>query len=242
MSRLIAAATVMACAGIAAADTIDLTFQGQGRGTNIGVVVNGNASGTFAGQIRQDLSNGTGIGTQFDGRSAITFCADLEQQVNQGTTTYDIVNLATIPNPSAIIPGGMGAVRAAAIESIYSYTREVLGLNIASSTLANTFAAAFQIAIWEIVYDYDGTLASLDVTSGLFEATTVSGNALPNSIANAVQDLFTNGVTYNTAATNLLGLYSDAKQDQIIEIIIPTPTAAAMGLLGLAGLAARRRR
>ncbi|TVQ62059.1 MAG: hypothetical protein EA378_06235 [Phycisphaerales bacterium] len=244
MNRLIAAVALSACAGLAAADTIDLSYQGTQRGGNFNVTVDGNTSGTFAGQIRQNLSNGTGIGTQFNGLSAITYCADLEQQVftNSAPITYNIVDLATIPEPSSVVPGGMGPTRAAAIESIYSYSRNVLGFDLSSASLANSFAGAFQLVIWEIVYDYDGTLASLDITSGDFSATQTNGNPLTAAVQGWVDDLINNGVTYNVNANNLLGLYSDTYQDQIITIVIPTPTAAALGLLGLAGVATRRRR
>ncbi len=242
MSRLIAAAAMMACAGIAAADTIDLTFVDNGQGRNVRVNVNGNSSLTFAGQIIQDADNGTGLGAQYNGRRVVTYCADLEQQVNPGTSTFDIVDLSTIPSPSAIHPAGMGAIRAAAIESLYDYARFGLGFDIASSTLNNDFAAAFQLVIWEIVYDYDGTAGSVDITSGIFSATTPGGAPLTAGVNNFVNDLLANGLTFNPAATNLYGLYNANKQDQIIVVIIPTPTAAGLGLLGLAGLAARRRR
>src|SRR5205085_9440280 len=70
-----------------------------------------------------------------------TFCIDIGQDIYSGTTTtFDVRNLANAPTPGS----QMGQYRANLI-------RELWYQNYVKIGSSNSNAAAFQIAIWEII-------------------------------------------------------------------------------------------
>ncbi|TVQ62058.1 MAG: hypothetical protein EA378_06230 [Phycisphaerales bacterium] len=247
MNRLtVTMLAVAAASGVAAADTIDLAYLGTGQGRNVRVTLDGNSQNVHAGQLRHGATNGVGNGVELAGQALVTYCADINQLVSSSSTTYELVSVSLLPSPSSeTTPTGMGSIRAAAIQSVYAYANDVLGGQHSDLGTSDAFATAFQLVIWELVYDYDGTAGSIDLTSGAFHASRTNGSSLWGDVLTHANDLFLNGVGYNLNAMSVVGLRSGTRQDQLVEMnvpIIPTPTAAALGLVGLGGLAARRRR
>jgi hypothetical protein len=102
-------------------------------------------------------------------------------------------------------------------------------------------AAAFQLAIWRLEYDWTGskTISQMtDFTTGNFRAN--GANSDGSSAVTAAQSLITkvlNG-TFTTMETNLIALTSDQYQDQLTVqdqvSIASTPEPASLGL-GLIG-------
>ena len=152
--------------GVAAADTVDVKFLGTGNGTANWVSVKGNARYVFAGQLEHRFSNGVGQGEQIDG-DFITFCTDLTQFVSGLTRTFTVENLEDLPQSPGVLP--MGADAAQAVFDIY----KAAGGAQLDPGADKALASAFQLAIWEIVYDYDAQagVASLDVGDGDFRVT-----------------------------------------------------------------------
>ncbi len=106
-----------------------------------------------------------------------------------------------------------------------------------SASASDDLAAAFQLMVWEIVYDFDGTSASLSTTGGNLKFRQTNGNALTTGVQNAFNNLRTS-VLANADTPWLFGFASGSSQDQLV--FVPTP--GSLALMGAAGLLAARRR
>jgi hypothetical protein len=225
----------MLLAGIATsaqADAVDLQLVDYGAGRNIRVRHEGLSWDTFAGQLVHQMSNGTG---QFAGMNGTctTFCTDLLQSVSNFGSTYTAAEVGAAPNG---LP--MGAAKAAAINNLYSFAAG-RQFESGSTAGARNFAGAFQIAIWEVVADYDGSLASLDHTLGDFRATKVNGSSLNGGMQKMLGDLF-ESIGRESSHSDLMALTSEGAQDQLV--VMPVPAAVLLGGLGLGGVVAFGRR
>lgn len=224
----------LAIAGAASAGTVNLDFQGTGlkqsvriNDTSLGIT-NKNVS---AGQLKYKvLAGGTHPGFSV-GATIFTFCTDISQGAADGYLT--IVGLHQAPSPGA----SMGHDRANLIKVLYA-------TKYADSKTSNLKAAAFQLAVWEIVNEAaidftQGTrgLAGIDTSNGDFWA---SNNSSARTQANTYLDdaflAFKDGIT----GFNLVAGVSPTIQDQIF--VIPLPTGAGLAVAGLMAIGARRKR
>jgi hypothetical protein len=177
-------------------------------------------------------NNNTSIANSFS-----TFCIELTQNVYiGGTYTYSLNALENAPTPGSPQtgqPNGMGSLKANAIRTLWG--------SAYSSNMSQINAAAFQLAIWRLEYDWTGskTISQMtDFTTGNFRAN--GANSDGSSAVTAAQSLITkvlNG-TFTTMETNLIALTSDQYQDQLTVqdqvSIASTPEPASLGL-GLIG-------
>lgn len=239
----IGVAALSSCYGtMACADTVDLRYLGRGDGWGQRLLVGGSEmNNVFAGELMHAFSNGTGAGAQFNGRTLATFCTDLFQHASSAGATYDLVDPAVLPDPGT----PMGSERADAIGRLFAYRSSMMDAGFETSTASRNFQSAFQLAIWEIVYEFDPTNGgslpgTLDLESGNFSATQTSGNRLSRGIRNFFNDITTTGINFNASRT-VVGLRSGENQDQIVESI-PLPNGALAGAAGLGLVATRRRR
>ncbi|MGA2229461.1 MAG: hypothetical protein ABSH22_00915 [Tepidisphaeraceae bacterium] len=169
-----------------------------------------------------------------------TYCIDLIQDVDfGGTYTFNIEPLASAPKAGAYIGGtpsnGMGTAKADDLEALfgvdYSKTQ-------GSSPSAETAKEAFQLAIWNIIYDSD---SSVSTGSGTFYAgSDVASGAI--SVANGFLADALNPNNQQYDATDLIALVGEnGAQDQIaLDPLIPIsaqpPSGAPLPSSGLAGL------
>jgi hypothetical protein len=222
---LLALASGVACAQ---ADVVDLNFLGTGAGGNVSLSLIGLGSmDVFSGQLRHHMANGTGALAGLNG-DYVTFCPDLYQHVDSAVNSYTLTALANMPvvNPPVAT---MGAARAAVLNTLYANYGST-----AETTGDNDFAEAFQLSVWEIVYDWAG--GPLDVSGGNFTATAQGGGSLPSGVT-AWIGAFSSTLGVLANGDYVLGLGNPDHQDQLV-----TPAPGALALIGAAGLCSRRRR
>jgi hypothetical protein len=228
----IIAAFCAVSAGLATADTVDMRFLGTGSGRNVRVTDGERTFNVFAGQLRHSFSNGTGLGAMLQGEM-ITYCTDLSQYVSSTTQSYSVVPVASAPVGIA-----MGIEKARAIASLYDYA---MGVQVTSST-SNDLGAAFQLAVWEVVSDFDYNIgaASLSLSTGNFRATQTNGNAVWSSVNNLLNGLFAHTNNSSFSPSGLRAIASGTYQDQLV--MVPAPGAGILAGLGMALIAKRTRK
>ena len=169
------------------------------------------------------------------GTTVYTWCAQLYQGVTSGYVySFETVALEMAPQtPPA--PGPMGAAKAALLRDAMSRFLAADGRVASTVGSSPASSAAFCALAWEIIHenlatqDVDVARARLSLQSGAFRAA-LSGEAAV--IFNSMVSALGQGGYQSVQAE---GWNSPTAQD-----LVPTPGAFA--LLGLAGLAARRRR
>jgi hypothetical protein len=221
--RTAAALAAASIATVASADTVRLQYTGHGAGQSIRVNIGATQmNSVFAGQLNHTFSLGTGVMAGVSG-SRITFCTDLTEYVSTGGSTYTVAPISTLPQTNGW--PAMGAVREQAVYDLYSAANS---LQYGSS---NDWATAFQVALWEVVYDYSGSSSSLDLLHGNFEARTTGGASLGSSLQTKVAALFA-GLGLGHANPGLYGLTNNGCQDQLVQVV-PLPVASLWGAAGL---------
>lgn len=218
VAGVIGVAGVLAAAGSASAAFVTMTLNDISPKQSISTTRNGGSSWQT---LSAGRFNWTGAQTNPAGLKGdfAAFCIELTQSVSTGTaySSYEAIQLAAAPQPAASPYAPMGTNDARLISDLWVKHRQGL-------TTANDYAA-FQIAIWEIVYD-DGE----NLSAGQFR---MRNN---NTVLNLAQS-WLNGLNKNAPiASYLYALSSANKQD----MLVPAPGAA--GLLGLGVVMAARRR
>ena len=148
------------------------------------------------------------------------FC--IEMQYSDAWQTYKVIELAAAPIPSGPEGQPMGATKA-------DYIRELWSLHIADTT-TNQGAAAFQAAVWEIVYE-DAQAWNLN-TWNPTNLPTNSSVMVANTTVGDLANLWLSQLDgVGPRANNLVALSSQGYQDYVVEI--PAPGAIVLGLIGL---------
>lgn len=217
-------AAVAGFAGVCSLASAAFTVQATYIDTNPGVwgKVSLDSGGSFMGPVKAGQFNWQRTGGTYTGLTGTfaTFCIEVHQDIFPGNNyTYDVNTVANAPLPVNVLFGTpMGAVKANKIAELYG--RFFGGLS------SNDDYAAFQLAIWDFVYDGgDG------VNNGVFQAQGFgAAMAQANGWIAAVDGT-------GPHMSGLLALSSDDWQDQIF-----TPAPGSLALLGLGGLVASRRR
>lgn len=215
--------------GSAHAGMVEMRQVGVGLGGGVRTSLGGNVLEVFAGQIAHEFRNGVGTGVQFDGQTLMTYCTELTQHVTQDWMVYDVTDIASAPVPGP----AMGAAKAQAIQNMLSL--------LVSETNAGRFSAdmatGFQIAVWEVVYDFDPNAgrASVDITTGDLLVSDVGGGVLGAGAAMKVNE-FLDHIALAGVEILPYAFVNEARQDQII------PTPGSLALAGVGGLLMARRR
>lgn len=210
----------------AAADTVTATFNSVSPSTIFYYTLNGSGLAAYTGQINWTRTGGTQPGLPETAFS--TFCIELTQHIQLNHSyTYDVMDLSQASNPA------MGEGKAQDIGRLWAKYHP-----LADDSPNN--AAAFQVAIWEILYDTDHLL-----NAGHFRAKYPT--AAPATIAQG----WLSDLSWNGALPNLLAMKSATAQDQVFVGPPPTPEygnpvaaplpGAAWGGAVLLGLLAGRR-
>lgn len=179
------------------------------------VDVNGTNHDVLAGSF--NVSNLT------TGGSFLAFCFELLQGVNVGSLTPPGLDFTASPTASADL------------QTLFNQTFSGLNLNSAVEL------AGFQIAIWE-------TLDNNDLYSGNYSNWSGATNSTDENEALDSAWIFLEKLTANDPATGnyTLTSWSNPNSQDLVQATpgstVPEPASLTLGALGLAGLAALRRR
>lgn len=217
----------------ASADTINATLNSVTPSqTSVGINLNGHSENAWAGMLQWHKNSGsyTGLTGNFQ-----TFCVEITQNVILGSSyTFNVVSPTLVPNPS--LPNGMGVARAARLS-------ELFGEYYLLADDSNNNAAAFQVAVWEIVND-----DTLSLGDGAFRLQN------PGSTIGGIANTWLASLDGTGKKATLGGMTDPCLQDQVFFISmdpptpgpvpsVPVPAAAWTGgalLLGMFGARARK--
>lgn len=223
-----------AACGQVVANQADLRFLGNGVGRTMGVRIGSTQQNMFVGTVLLNVENGSGgnvagISGNFQGFRVDPFFGATTNQVRA-----DSVGLRQLP-----MNGGMSMSddTAKAVFSLFKAAGDRERNNDAN------WSAAFQIALWELMYDGPD---NLDLNSGLFQARQASGAAInPSGEVGAKVVELLSLVNLTTPRVGLIGLNGGDGGSYIFERtpvdVIPLPPAGWAGLAMLGGLAVARR-
>lgn len=208
LAAAVALVGLMAFAPRAAAETINLTLNDNGNAVTY--KPNGGSSTTVNGGPFH-WTQSTPLNTNY-ATAVTTYCIDLDQTVSKGGTyTYtvqpDLKLAPTIGNNTAKI----------------NAITELFDRYYNSSLTSASAATAFQLALWELVYD---GASSKSLTAGRVQGS----NALATSMLNSLGTAYSN---HDLAGYHLVALVSGTKQDQIMVVKDPTSPSAVPAPPGL---------
>jgi hypothetical protein len=220
----------------AIAGVVDMKFTGTGAGSTIQLHMGANVRDSFAGEIFHEITNAAGAEAFLNGAHT-TFCPDISEVVTSDFENYIVSDIEDMPLTDGG-PAPMGLMKADAIRALYSATASTL----MAGGLSNDYATAFQLVVWEIVDDFNGTAGSIDADAGNLILTATDGNAMSAGIlaamATLTSDMMNAIATSGGSYDNVIGLANAGFQDQLV--LVPAP--GAMALFAAGGLIATRRR
>lgn len=213
----------------ASADQITLDFEGGGISQKI--KLDGNTSTVTGGPFSWNVQSAPPNVCLECGQTITSWCVELSQGIGS-TTTYNMLSINSLPNATTIM--------------------NLFGEGYKNGDPTGTSAAAFQLALWELVFDDSPS----SVSSGNFRyagMSTSTKNAANSLLSQALYDT-ANGID---AFGEYLSGYSLAlldnkyKQNQVILIPpcdppppppnnpVPAPAGALLAVLGVAALGGR---
>ncbi|MBN4052491.1 hypothetical protein JYT82_00085 [bacterium AH-315-K20] len=237
-TRLTAAAVLLAtAAGLASsarADIVDMYFSGAGQGQVVRIEIGERSISTFAGQLMYEITEVTdtptdaGDGWDMLGSQAF-FCTDLFQATSRDTLPYTLTGLTGVPDSAP-----MSLTTASAVESLFAFADQAQFAADAPDDLAT----AFQLALWEVVTDFDpgAGRSSLDIAAGEFRASNPLNEPLSGSVLAQIGTLFDAVGSGQSFGGEIMALRSPVAQDQLTAVMGVPATIPASGSLAAFGL------
>ena len=218
-----AAAAVAACVLTSPSLAYDLKLQfdsvhGESAQVHYGTQHISTSAGRYNWTVLEVADPGNPYGFR-EGQEIFTFCVEL-QSMGPGPHYYEFADPDKVPGSQS----GMGEEKAKVLSSLYLNNFQT------AKTGTKQQAAAFQMCVWEIVYETIADISkpheSLSVGGGDI---TIDGVLATEQLA----DLWLSKVVLNDKILDeLLGLANG--QDQMIYVPVPAPFAlAGVGLLGV---------
>jgi hypothetical protein len=228
VSRMLAVMGVGLLTAPAFGGTIVATLDSLDPSSTLRYSLNGNDASTLAGVFNWTRTGGTHgveIAVDFD-----SFCIELTQSVGFGSSyTMEVIPVETGPLPGSPETGGLAGMGLDKADDLAKFWHSFYE----DALLSADNAAAFQTAVWEIVYD-DGN----DLASGAFQAQRDGNGAFKDSFVNTSVS-WLSSLPELAGRAQLVALSSATLQDQVT--VVPEPAAlSALALSALAGLRRRR--
>jgi len=150
-----------------------------------------------------------------DSVSMQSFCIDLQDTSTTAKQTYLVNALKDAPDPTY---GPMGPTKATGLAELL-HENWVPGMTAAD-------LLSLQVAVWEVVTDYDGTAGSLDLTNGNFMASDTGAATYLLDIDGGYAPTW-----LFVGLTSPYKVGDPAYQDYVVRV--PLPGAVLLGGLGL---------
>jgi hypothetical protein len=233
---------VLAAVSAASADTIQIAYVGVDAGGYEGVILNGVSQNGPNGVQKFNTQNAVGSLAEQISPQVWGYCYELGQFTDSSYNTYNVVTVDSAMG-STVKADLMRQLWAQHYDDSWQADTFIYVSGFVSGQPANTpeniAALAFDFAMYEINYDFNGTLSSLNLDADTFKAN--QGATNPAAAVDMARDWLAGLVmpeNYSGPLANLLALSSCTKQDLIVEV----PEPASVSLLLLGGLALVRRR
>jgi len=229
--------------GFTFADTIELAYVGVDAGGQESISLNGTAMSGANGVMAMNTKNAVGLlAGLISTPNAWAYCYELGAYTDFPHYTYTVQPLAqAMDSGKAALIAQLWAqhYQTAWQASTYIYRGGSYGgfaPGEPANTTENQQALAMNFAIYEIFYDFNGTLASLNLNANSFIAKTSGTNPVEAvNIAGQWLSSLLLPQDYTGPQAQLLALTNSSLQDVIVEV----PEPATMILLALGSLALR---
>ena len=231
-----AALLALTSAASSARADLQASFTSASPSEGINYTLNSANGSTNAGVMNFTVSGGTDASKFSSPFKA--FCADLVQTIGGGTNTFSVVNPSALPQ----------AVANSALPSLITSRLTELWGKYYSQTTTSAGAAAFQVSVWEIIYDTSATTGP-SLTSGKFSLQASSQSGTKYTLASswlASLNGDTSAFTTNFSGLQVVGIASGSVQDQVTLAAapanpVPAPAGLVLGLIGVGALFGRSR-
>lgn len=209
-------------------------------GTPASVVITGFKSGYEQATI---INNGATVGTYpageftgfLNGNAFSTFCTDIYQTFSWNSSanpySYELKTVAETQGMWGTSPYATGS---------YSQVSKLYTTAYASIGASSVKSAAFQFALWELLYE-DSSSGAYDTGSGKFQ---LAGGDADTAAAKSQANTWLTSLASASEGYSVQALYSGQKQDFLVATPVPEPQTYALALVSLgivAGYAKRRR-
>lgn len=213
----------------AQADTVDLIHDGYGA-QDVATFWGGGYAGAdvHAGVYMLNKTADTGIGDTWSNGLLPGFCIELHESAPSVTSRYDVI--APDNNYNGYLGETLGSQKSNYLRELWANYYDPSWANGGSYSIQeNNSAAAFAVAVWEIVYeDLPCTAAGYDVT---IDGTVGLGGFRAEGVDTATANKWLQSLTGAGAKADLLVVSSAGNQNFLVAV----PEPATFLLLGLGG-------
>jgi hypothetical protein len=208
---------------IAQAGPVLFDFEGINRGQNVNIAVGYGGGDEYEGRVFAGS-----IKHRVDDAMMNTYCIDPDQLAQGGVTNFERVIL-----DHGLYKRNQASARANTLAEL----ADIAGASIWTSGASTLSTAAFQVAAWEVVSDYDASqgAASFDFDDGYFRGW---GN---NSVFDAAATLLSQ-LTFSRTDASGYDAFIHSEHQDFMGVSVPAPGALALVAAGGVFAVNRRRR